>query len=80
MDTVIAMTQSARGCYVLGSLLLTLMMALHYASKGERFHSGHWKTLVTCLPVVNLIMFAYLLLEGMTVVTGHPITIGQRRE
>jgi hypothetical protein len=79
MDTVIAMTQTARGCYVLGSLLLTLMMAVHYAGQGKRFHSGHWKTLFTCLPVVNLIMLAYLLLEGVTVVTGKPITVGRRR-
>jgi hypothetical protein len=70
---------TARGCYVMGSLLLTLMMAVHYVSLGKRFHSGHWKTLFTCLPVVNLIMIAYLLLEGVSVMTGKQIVIGRRR-
>jgi hypothetical protein len=69
-----------RGCYVMGSLLLTLMMALHYLSKTRKWHRGHWLTLMTCLPLVNLIIVSYFVLEFVTVITRRPIIIGQKKK
>ncbi|BDD79752.1 hypothetical protein [Burkholderia phage FLC9] len=66
------------GCYVTGSFLLTLMVMLSMWSRG-RLQGRNWMVVVTCLPVVNIIILAYLVLDATTLITGNPIVIGRRR-
>jgi hypothetical protein len=63
--------------YLMGSLLLSLMMLLHYLSVPSKMGKAEWVVVLTCLPVINLLMGAYLLLEGVTKLTGKEIVIGR---
>lgn len=70
---------SAAGCYVLGSVLLAVMMVLHYVGHRRKFGRNEWLTIFTCLPVVNFVIIAYLVLEWVSKITGKPINIGPKR-
>lgn len=79
MNWWVRLTASAFGCYALGSCLPATMMVLHYVGHRRKFGRAEWLTVFTCLPLVNVVVIAYLVLEGVTKITGKPITIGPKR-
>jgi hypothetical protein len=79
MSWWVKITASAFGCYALGSCLLAMMMVLHYVGHRRKLGRAEWLTVFTCLPVVNAVLIAYLVLEGVTKITGKPINIGAKR-
>ena len=79
MDIIHAVLTSAMGCYIVASLMLAFAMMSFMAAE-QRLHGRMaWMTVVTCLPFMNVIIVAFLILECVSLVTGNPIIIGRRR-
>ena len=73
------MFDTAHGCYVLASIMASLMVLLHFVAERRTFTRHEWRCVFLCLPIVNLIVFAYLVLDAVSEILGKPIVIGRKR-
>lgn len=80
LDWLMHYTDTYWGCYVLGSLLMAVVMLLGFVEKRRKIGWHEVRCIAICLPVFNIIIVAYLVLETLSTWTGREITIGRRRE
>lgn len=79
MEYIGRMLGSAMGCYVLGSLLLAVAMILYFKEGNRKLKTMEWKTVLICLPFLNVIIVSFLILSMFSAYTGNPIIIGRRK-
>lgn len=79
MDQLLKLLDSPLFCYVSGSLAMAACCLLNFLGERRKFTKHEWQTIIICLPFMNSIIVAVIVLECMSIYTGNPIIIGRRK-